>query len=39
MRMLCLLPSYLMIDSSNNEMANASERELCARITADLEGC
>ena len=28
----------LMIDSSNDEVAKASERELCARIVADLEG-
>ncbi|KAL7899375.1 prion-inhibition and propagation domain-containing protein [Trichoderma sp. SZMC 28014] len=31
--------SCLMIDSSDDEMARASERELCARIIADLEGC
>jgi hypothetical protein len=29
----------LMIDSSDDEVAKASERELCARIVADLEGC
>lgn len=29
----------LMIDSSDDEMAKASERELCARIVADLENC
>ena len=31
--------SCLMIDSSDDEMAKASERELCARIIADLESC
>jgi serine/threonine protein kinase len=31
--------SCLMIDSSDDEVAKASERELCARIVADLEGC
>ena len=31
--------SCLMIDSSHDEVAKASERELCARIVADLEGC
>lgn len=29
----------LMIDSSDDELAKASERELCARIVADLENC
>lgn len=29
----------LMIDSSDDEVAKASQRELCARIVADLEGC
>lgn len=29
----------LMIDSIDDEMQKASERELCARIIADLEGC
>ena len=29
----------LMIESSDDEVAKASERELCARIVADLEGC
>jgi len=31
--------SCLMIDSSDDEVAKASERELCSRIIADLEGC
>lgn len=31
--------SCLMIDSSDDEVAKTSERELCARIVADLEGC
>lgn len=31
--------SCLMIDSSEDEVSKASERELCARIVADLEGC
>ncbi|KAH8890059.1 hypothetical protein GQ53DRAFT_867710 [Thozetella sp. PMI_491] len=31
--------SCLMIDSSDDEVAKAGERELCARIVADLEGC
>ena len=31
--------SCLMIDSSDDEVAKASERELCARIVADLDGC
>lgn len=31
--------SCLMIDSSDDEAAKASERELCARIVAYLEGC
>jgi hypothetical protein len=31
--------SCLMIDSSDDEVAKACERELCARIVADLEGC
>jgi hypothetical protein len=31
--------SCLMINSSDGEVAKASERELCARIVADLEGC
>lgn len=31
--------SCLMIDSIDDEMQKASERELCARIIADLEGC
>jgi hypothetical protein len=31
--------SCIMIDSSDDEVAKASERELCARIIADLEGC
>ncbi|KAF2826144.1 hypothetical protein CC86DRAFT_417164 [Ophiobolus disseminans] len=31
--------SCLMIDSSDDKLAKASERELCARIVADLEGC
>ncbi|KAE8451139.1 hypothetical protein EG329_004811 [Mollisiaceae sp. DMI_Dod_QoI] len=31
--------SCLMIDSSDDEVAKASERELCARIVADLEHC
>jgi hypothetical protein len=31
--------SCLMIDSSDDEVAKASERELCARIVAELEGC
>ncbi|KAK1252862.1 hypothetical protein MKX08_004049 [Trichoderma sp. CBMAI-0020] len=31
--------SCLMIESSDDEVAKASERELCARIIADLEGC
>ena len=31
--------SCLMIDSSDDEVAKVSERELCARIVADLEGC
>lgn len=29
----------IMIDSSDDEVTLASERELCARIVADLEGC
>lgn len=29
----------LMIDSSDDEMAKASERELCAHIVAELENC
>ncbi|TLD11756.1 hypothetical protein PspLS_11655 [Pyricularia sp. CBS 133598] len=29
----------LMVDSSDDEIAKVSERELCARIVADLEGC
>ncbi|RGP78903.1 hypothetical protein FLONG3_2808 [Fusarium longipes] len=29
----------LMIDSSDDEVAKASERELCGRIVADLENC
>lgn len=29
----------LMADSSEDEVAKASQRELCARIIADLEGC
>lgn len=29
----------LMIDSSDDEVAKVSQRELCARIIADLEGC
>lgn len=29
----------LMIDSSDDEVAKASERELCAQIVADLENC
>jgi hypothetical protein len=28
-----------MIDSSDDEVAKASERELCGRIVADLENC
>lgn len=31
--------SCLMIDSIDGEVAKASERELCVRIIADLEGC
>ncbi len=31
--------SCIMIDSSDDEVGKASERELCARIVADLEGC
>ncbi|KAM0524545.1 hypothetical protein ACHAPE_000642 [Trichoderma viride] len=31
--------SCLMVDSSDDEMAKVSERELCARVMADLEGC
>ncbi|KAK4206017.1 prion-inhibition and propagation-domain-containing protein [Rhypophila decipiens] len=31
--------SCIMIDSSDDEVVKASERELCARIVADLEGC
>lgn len=31
--------SCLMIDSSDDEMTKASERELCARIVAELENC
>ena len=31
--------SCLMIDSSDDETAKVSQRELCARIIADLEGC
>lgn len=31
--------SCLMIDCSDDEAAKSSERELCARIVADLEGC
>jgi hypothetical protein len=31
--------SCLMIESNDDEMAKASERELCASIVADLEGC
>ncbi|KAF5541982.1 hypothetical protein FMEXI_7681 [Fusarium mexicanum] len=31
--------SCLMIDSSDDEVAKASERELCGRIVADLENC
>jgi hypothetical protein len=31
--------SCLMVDSSDDEVAKASQRELCARIVADLEGC
>lgn len=31
--------SCIMIDSSDDEVGAASERELCARIVADLEGC
>ncbi|KAM0465616.1 hypothetical protein ACHAPV_001669 [Trichoderma viride] len=31
--------SCLMINSSDDELGKASERELCARIIADLEGC
>lgn len=29
----------LMIDSSDDEVAKASERDLCARVVADLENC
>ncbi|KAI0391001.1 prion-inhibition and propagation-domain-containing protein [Xylariaceae sp. FL0594] len=29
----------LMVDSMDDEVAQASERELCARLVADLEGC
>ncbi|KAI6510878.1 hypothetical protein MCOR04_009050 [Pyricularia oryzae] len=29
----------LMVDSGDDEIAKAGERELCARIVADLEGC
>lgn len=29
----------LMVDSTDDEAAKASERELCARLVADLEGC
>lgn len=38
MRMLCSV-CCLMIDSSDDELDKASERELCARLVADLEGC
>ncbi|EWG41177.1 hypothetical protein FVEG_03333 [Fusarium verticillioides 7600] len=31
--------SCLMIDSTDDEVAKASERELCGRIVADLENC
>jgi hypothetical protein len=31
--------SCLMVDCSDDEAAMASERELCAKIVADLEGC
>jgi hypothetical protein len=31
--------SCLMIDSSDDEVAKTNQRELCARIVADLEGC
>ncbi|KAK4164663.1 prion-inhibition and propagation-domain-containing protein [Cladorrhinum sp. PSN259] len=31
--------SCLMVDSTDDEVAKASERELCARLVADLEGC
>ncbi|KAF5694931.1 hypothetical protein FDENT_744 [Fusarium denticulatum] len=31
--------SCLMIDSSDDEVAKASERDLCGRIVADLENC
>lgn len=31
--------SCLMVDSSGDEVDKASERELCPRIVADLEGC
>jgi hypothetical protein len=31
--------SCLMVDSVDDEVAKASQRELCARIVADLEGC
>ncbi|KAK3322962.1 hypothetical protein B0H66DRAFT_555578 [Apodospora peruviana] len=29
----------IMVDSTDDEIAKASERQLCARIVADLEGC
>ena len=31
--------SCIMVDSADDEIAKASQRELCARIVADLEGC
>ncbi|KAM3069127.1 hypothetical protein ACMFMG_010652 [Clarireedia jacksonii] len=31
--------SCLMVDSSDDEVAKASQRELCAKIVAELEGC
>lgn len=31
--------SCLMVDSTDDEVAKVSQRELCARIVADLEGC
>jgi len=31
--------SCIMVDSADDEIAKVSQRELCARIVADLEGC
>lgn len=34
-----VVPSCPTVDSSDEEVGQASERELCARLVADLEGC